>query len=144
MTEDEVNAIIRWLRNSEIREINNEKVVISWGGRSFWLKAEDISNYVARRPEFKRPLETQLWFPGHYEHVIQFEGSRPRRPSRREDRDKLELVSADGVTRIEISQPSTLFCLCLTDIDQMDRELRRNRSHPLPLILSVAAGLAFV
>ena len=93
----------------------------------FVVRAEDVDSYLAQKSEIKRPSETQLYRSGWYEHVVRFEGGGLRRPYSRDE--SLLIESPDG-TRIEVSRPSTLFCLCLTDVDQLDRQLRRLTISP--------------
>ncbi|MBS1786618.1 MAG: hypothetical protein JST85_02790 [Acidobacteria bacterium] len=88
------------------------------------LKMEELEFYLSRKSELRRISETQLFYPGFYEHVVRFEGVGPRRVLRRGD-DIYTLTSADGLTRIEIGHLSTVFCLSLTDVDRIDSELRR-------------------
>jgi len=119
-------TVLRGLRR-EVKEIEGGLFAISSRDQNFVIRGEEIDDYIARRPEIKRATETQMYLPGSYEHVVQFEGGGLRRPARRDE--PLFVEGADG-TRIEISRPSVLFCLCLTDVDQIDRELRRFALFP--------------
>lgn len=118
-----IKSVLRGLRR-EITPLDGVGYAVKMRDQNYVLKTEDIEFYLLHKPQIKRATETQIFFPGYYEHVIQFEGASFRRPYRR-DENALELQSADSKTKIEISRPSALFCLCLTDVDEMDRELRR-------------------
>jgi hypothetical protein len=116
-------AVLRGLRLS-VAEIEGGDFAVEFRSQKYVLTAHDLDTYASRKPQLKKATETQLFYPGYYEHVVQFEGTGPRRPYRR-DEDKLALESSDGATRIEIGRPSPLFCLSLSDVDQFERELRR-------------------
>jgi len=87
------------------------------------LKPDELDAYLSVKPQIKKISETAIFLDGHYEHVVQFEGDGPRR-YRRPD-EVLKMVSPDGDTEIEISRPSAIFALQLTDKDELDRSLRR-------------------
>lgn len=114
---------LRGLRRMEISE-EEGKFVLRRSGSSFNLKVEDLEKYLTHKPEIRRRSETQLFFPGFYEHVVRFEGNLLLRRASYDDRSR-PLVSADGSTHIELGALSPIFCLSLTDTDKMDLELNR-------------------
>ncbi len=91
----------------------------------FLVTTEELQAYLDDKATLKKSGETQLSKVGYYEHAVQFEGAPMRRASYRRGEDVLLLVSADTLTTVEIGRPSTLFCLSLTDTDDMVRDLRR-------------------
>jgi hypothetical protein len=127
---DAAKHVLRGLRK-EVSEITPGSFVFTMTrDQRYVLKSEDLSEYLARQPSLARATETQLFTPGYYEHVVRFEGYGPRRYLRRGD-DTVVLTSQDGATRIELSGISTLFCLCLMDVDTIDPELRRFSLAPV-------------
>ncbi|MDQ3010525.1 MAG: hypothetical protein M3X11_07460 [Acidobacteriota bacterium] len=116
-------TILRGLR----REVTEEEdgFVLRLRDQRYVLKKAELEHYLSRKPEILRSHETQLFFPGFYEHVIRFEGAVPRRIPRRTGSLNNTLTSADGLTSIELGRLSTVFCLSLTDVDRIDLELRR-------------------
>ena len=120
---DAAKSVTRGLRR-EVKEAE-DGFSVAVRDQNYVLRSDDIDAYLTFKPEIKRVTETQLYTPGRYEHVIQFEGTGPRRLFRRDRDDPVALDSADGTTRIEIGRPTTSFCLCLTDTDEIDKELRR-------------------
>ena len=122
-------SVLRGLRR-EVREQDGAFIVSARDQDLFSITSEEIDVYLAERGELSRDTETQLIKAGCYEHVVQFEGVGPRRPYRREG--ALSLASHDGQTTIEIGRPSSTFCLCLTDVDNLDRELRRLIAFGMP------------
>jgi hypothetical protein len=122
--------LLRALRR-EVKEVPNFGVAVEFRDQQFLVKHDDLSTYLERKPSLRKTAETQIWHSGYYERVVQFEGTGPRRPYRRSE-DTLAMKSSDG-TSIEIGRPSALFCISLTDVDEMDRELRRlTRSSLFP------------
>lgn len=113
---------LRGLRKDVSEE--GESFVIQQREQRYLLPKSELDEYLGRRPELQRATETQLFFPGFYEHVVRFEGTGPRRIPRRGE-DGYVLTSADGLTRIELGRLSSLFCLSLTDVERMNSELRR-------------------
>lgn len=97
------------------------------GRQEYFITSEEIDEYVALKSLFQRPSETQLFLPGRYEHVVQHEGRQflTRDP-------KLALQSNDGSTRVEVSTPSSIFMLCLTDVEKLNREVSKFLRDVLP------------
>ena len=106
----------------EIVAIDNDTFGIKRGGEIFSISKADIDHYLQVKPRIKKDSETILWLPGYYEHVVQFEGARLRRPFRE---DAPFVLNSHDAIQIEVGRPSPLFCLSLADTDTMDRELRR-------------------
>jgi hypothetical protein len=120
-------VVLRGLRR-DIQEAEPGRFVAVFGDQTFSITSAEIDMYLARKAEIKRENETQYFVGGHYEHVVQFEGVGIRRYPRRDA--PLSLQNDQG-TRIEIGRPSVLFVLSLTDVDQLDRSLRRHMSLAL-------------
>jgi hypothetical protein len=120
---------LRALRR-EVKEVAGIGFVVELRDQ-FALRDDELDTYLERKQAFKKATETQIWYPGYYEHVIRFEGIGPRRPYRRAE-EALVVEAADGRTRIEIGRPSPLFCVSLTDADEMHKELRRFMFPGLP------------
>lgn len=119
---EEAQHIVRSLKRNLVEADDNNFGFDLFGGKILIAKA-DFANYIEQKPKIKSDMETQIWVPGHFEHVVQFEGARPRRPFPRDD-DQLQLVSQDGTT-VTVKRPTALFCLYLLDTDELSRELRR-------------------
>lgn len=119
--------VLRGLKREVIQEGTN--FIIQLREQRYVLREEDLQFYCEHKHEFRKPLETQLHFPGNYEHVIRFEGIGPRRGGRLIE-ENFCLTSPDGTIKIEIGRPSTLFCLSLTDTDRMSRDLYRFYGMP--------------
>lgn len=119
-TEDLKNAL-RALSIEEIIEDDDGNFAGSFRGSRFLLPKTEVEQYFAVRSLLRRGTETQVSAPGYYEHVIQFEGVRPRRMRE----DPVVLENQAKTTTIEVGRPSTTFCLMLTDVDTLSREFRR-------------------
>ncbi|MGO9346611.1 MAG: hypothetical protein ACLPZJ_09540 [Terriglobales bacterium] len=124
----------------EVKEVNGG-FIFKVFDQQYLIKKDELNCYLERKSALRKNTETQLWYPGYYEHVVQFEGIAPKRLIRRGNEDVLSVKSSDG-TVIEIGRPSPLFCISLTDADEMHKELRRfalrpiYRSEPGPRSLS--------
>lgn len=118
----EVQNVLRGLRTTVTE--HEDGYAIQLRDQVYVLKQSELKYYLAHKSEFRRASETQLFFPGFYEHVVRFEGIGPRRFLRRSD-DTYTLTSVDGLTRIELGHLSAVFCLSLTDVDKIDSDLRR-------------------
>jgi hypothetical protein len=114
-------SVLRGL-SAEITEPEVGNFHINYRNRLFRLAGDEIDAYVETRIQIRKPTETQLFIPGHYEHVVQSEGDFRRRIRRDE---QLSLRNQDGTTVIDLGKASSLFCLSLTDVDRLDRNLRR-------------------
>ncbi|WIG98332.1 hypothetical protein [Myxococcus sp. SDU36] len=90
--------------------------------RDYTVTGDEIDTYFKQRTSLKKTTETQIFSPGHYEHAIQFEGSPYYNIYRAEN--ALTLENPTGTIRIEISKPSTIFCLSTTDTDKINKDLR--------------------
>ena len=111
-------SVLRGLQRDVTETADGFSVII--GRQEYIITGEEIDEYVALKPLFQRSSETQLFIPGRYEHAIQYEGRRflTRDP-------ELTLQSNDGSTRVEISTPSSIFLLCLIDVENINREVLR-------------------
>jgi hypothetical protein len=116
-------SVLRGL-GRDLKEVEDGRFSFEVRGQTFLVESKDVDHYLSVKSQIKRQTETQIWLPGFYEHVVQFEG---RRPYRRNE-ENFSLKSEDGKAEIEIGRPSTLFCLALADVDRLDRELIRATS----------------
>ena len=109
-------SVLRGLRCDVNQTTNDYYVVIR--NQKYLITNADIDEYNAIKCSIHREIETQIFYPGKYEHAIQHEGRRlfPR--------ETISMESRDGITKIEISFASPLFILFLTDVDDLNRELR--------------------
>ncbi|WP_133170054.1 hypothetical protein [Kumtagia ephedrae] len=126
---EDAQRVVRGLKRN-LSDFDEQHFSIERGSDKYLILKDDIASYLESKPNLRSDLETQIWVPGHYEHVVQFEGSRPRRPFLRED-DQLQLESRDGVT-VSVKRPSSLFYLSLLDTDELNKELRRLMYGPPP------------
>jgi hypothetical protein len=121
---DTAAHLLRGLKK-DVRAIVGRGFSVEMRFQQFLVTAEELQAYLDHKATLKKSGETQLSQAGYYEHAVQFEGAPMRRASYRRGEDVLRLVSADTLTTIAIGRPSTLFCLSLTDTDEMGRDLRR-------------------
>jgi hypothetical protein len=126
-TIEEAQHIFRSVR-FEIVEFDEDNFAVERGSDKYLLAKTDIDAYLQISQEIQSQEETQIWYPGYYEHAVQFEGTR-RRPLSRDDRTFC-LDSRDGV-KVEISRPSSLFLLSKLDTDNLDRDIRRLMMFPI-------------
>lgn len=123
----EINQVEQVLRGakSEVADLGNNRFSIEIRGSIYIVEGADVDLYLERKQSITSDFETQIFTPGHYEHVVQFEGARPRRPSWREgEENPLKLTSRDGMV-VEVSRPSPLFALHFFDVDNITLEQKR-------------------
>jgi hypothetical protein len=72
-----------------------------------------VDEYLGLRNILKRPEPTSLFYPGHYEHLVERIGTGPfRAPLPLRDR-KIRLSKLDGSITVEVSTPSTFYALAM-------------------------------
>lgn len=123
----ELHQVEQLLRgaNSDVTKLDGDRYSVLIKGRNYIIDGADVGLYLENIDKITSASETQIFIPGHYEHVVQFEGARPRRQFLREgEESQLKLTSRDGVV-VEISRPSPLFAIRFFDVDEITREQRR-------------------
>src|SRR5271166_6770353 len=98
----------------EVKETTDFGLIVKLRTQQYLLKNDEVADYLERKASLHKTTETQIWYPGYYEHVVQFEATGPRRY--RPDENTLSVAAPDGTT-IEIARPSPLFCISLIDAD---------------------------
>ena len=76
MDENQILSLARGLRREAVLD-HEGNLVIERGSVKFVTPHEEIKRYFGKKDQFRRDYETQLYYPGRYEHVVQFEGARP-------------------------------------------------------------------
>ncbi|WP_201987004.1 hypothetical protein [Hymenobacter rubidus] len=117
-----VQNISRGIRG-EVSEVENG-FALRRGSHEYLITTEDAEQYLARKADIRRTIETQIYYPGYYEHIVRFEGNGLRSTPRSGD-DSIVLNSPDGQTKIEIGIISNFFTLALLDVDRLSPQLRR-------------------
>lgn len=119
-----VEQVLRGAK-SEITDLGDNRFSIVIRGGTYIVEGDDVDLYLEKRQSITSDFETQIFAPGHYEHVVQFEGARPRRPYLRDGEEShLKLTSRDD-TVVEVSRPSPLFALHFFDVDKITLEQKR-------------------
>jgi hypothetical protein len=67
-----------------LKEIGGS-LVLQLTNQPYLIKEDDLTLYLEHTPLLQKETDTQVWYPGYYEHVVQFEGTRPGRFMRRNE-----------------------------------------------------------
>ncbi|MGH8503291.1 MAG: hypothetical protein ACREVE_12635 [Gammaproteobacteria bacterium] len=127
----QAREVLRGLRGTVSAKVNG-RFPVQRGNIRFNVKDEDLDRYLEIRDRIAKPEETAIFFPGHYEHVIEFQGRGPGLYRLFRDSDQIALAHPTNGFQIVIGPASSVFALSLCDSNEVHRDALRFillRSH---------------
>jgi hypothetical protein len=130
-----VQQLTNLLVNTPLHVVSEEddRMLIEFRNARFFLTNSEIDAFLDLQPQITLPSETEIQFPGHFEHLIEIQTPFIGLSRFTGGDDPIQLDSPDGKIRIEVFSPSVEFLLSV--FSQVDPRLFRRRIFMTPMML---------
>jgi hypothetical protein len=125
-----------------VSEETQDSFSVSFWDIDFSIPKPELDDFIKIKDVISAEPETSIFYPGHYEHLIESYSPIPLRRPFRDDDDNFHLSNQDNSLSLEVSSPSLNFILKILQVtdfhiirqrtlmNSMQRERLRGESNP--------------